>query len=302
MVHLAPRRRPPAFVERVGVASSLVVAAVVAIALAAPTVLERWAPVLLVSGFVLGLPHGAVDHLVPFWLRGRPVTVWLMATLLASVLHFGASDLMTTPHATSQRLRPVARQGIHVLARGGPILAGPLLFWPDATAAALSRLDPATSTTLHALTWPIAAVALGCVTTDVVLALRDHDVRSATDTVLIVALFTLAPPSAAFGVYFGAWHGARHTARLIESDPRNRIDLTHDRYAAPFLRFLRSAATPTLIALGTVTALVLVSARQTGLTRPMFLLLFALTVPHMLIVALMDRSTSPSPLPARTQP
>lgn len=301
-----------------GLASSLVVAATVTTSVAFPAVIDRWAPALLMVGFVLGLPHGAVDHLVPFWISGR-TSAWQMLALLAgylalavatwavlqgaaqvalplmllvSILHFGAGDLMTTSPAAGRNNWPPTRKVAHVIARGGPILAGPLVFWPRATSAAIFELDPGTVHTLHTLTWPIAIIVAACVVLDTTFSSRARDRRSAIDTMLIAMLFGLTPPTAAFGVYFGAWHGTRHTARLIESDPRNTADLAHHHYLRPLLRFLRSALIPSLVALGVVTALLLVTQNQTELTRPVFLLLFSLTIPHMVIVALMDRATS----------
>ena len=42
----------------------------------------QYAP-FVVSALLLGLPHGAVDHFVPFWVTGRPITAGRMAGIVA---------------------------------------------------------------------------------------------------------------------------------------------------------------------------------------------------------------------------
>lgn len=107
----------------------------------------------------------------------------------------------------------------------------------------------------------------------------------------MACLFAAVPPLAAFGVYFGAWHGLRHTARLIVRDPRNGADLAAGRLLRPLRRFGVAAAVPTLVAAGSAAGLFFVAGRHTDLTGTVFTALLALTVPHLVVVAVFDLAT-----------
>ena len=302
--------------------STTVVAAAVARGLLAPSVLGQHQLLVLVVGFLIGLPHGAVDHLVPFWTgwlqrRPRPMLgvllgyvsvaavtgaglywagpVVLPLLLVVSVLHFGAGDVMAE-HDERPVARPRSRRPswpgllVAVLARGAPVVAGPLLAWPDQTMQALAavRLQvDGPGATARVL---LGAVVVACVLWTALVALRAQGRLAAVEVVLLPVLFVALPPLAAFGVYFGAWHGLRHTARLMDRDPRNDADLAAGCLLRPLRRFLVSAALPTLVAGASTTALFAVADHRTDLTGIVFTVLLALTVPHLVMVAILDLS------------
>ncbi|WP_018334078.1 Brp/Blh family beta-carotene 15,15'-dioxygenase [Actinomycetospora chiangmaiensis] len=120
---------------------------------------------------------------------------------------------------------------------------------------------------------------------------------AAGELALLTALFLVVPPLAAFGLYFGAWHGLRHLARLVALDPANAADLGQRRLARPVGRVLRQAALPTtavLAALGVLLAVPGLAGRAVeGLVPAGLALVLALTVPHMAVVAVMDRRQRP---------
>ena len=289
--------------------------AAIGVGLAVPSVFGRHQLVVLVVGFLLGLPHGAVDHLVPFWTGWvkRSVITWavvllgyvsaaaltwaglywagsvvLPVLLVVSVLHFGAGDLMADrdEQVAGFSSMPVMIAG--VLARGGPVVAGPLLFWPDQAAQALSTLQLDFSMPSPWARLLLAVVVAGCVLGSAAVGLRTGNRWSALEVVVLAVVFVVLPPLAAFGIYFGAWHALRHTARLVVRDPRNAADLAVDRLFRPVRRFLASAALPTLVAAGSAAALVVTAGRHTDLTGTLFTVLLALTVPHLVVVAALD--------------
>ncbi len=266
------------------------------------------------AGFLLGLPHGAVDHLIPLrhgWVRRGPVglagvvvayvalaalayaglrfagPVVLPVLLAVSVLHFGYADLETA--GADRRPRGLARL-LEAAGRGGAVLAGPLLAWPGPTGAALATvgLGVAPSRTTGIV---VAVVLLGVALVAAVQSLRRRSPADAVEVVLLVALFVVLPPLAAFGVYFGLWHGLRHTARLVADDPAGAADLVAGRLLRPLGRFVVAAALPSLAALTTVLVLVRLAADRADLVGPVFAALLALTVPHVVVVALWDHQT-----------
>jgi Brp/Blh family beta-carotene 15,15'-monooxygenase len=177
---------------------------------------------------------------------------------------------------------------VAVVARGGPVVAGPLLVWPEQAGRALAavQLDFTMPTVWVRLL--LAGVVAGCVVASAITSLRTRQRRSAVEVVLLAMLFVALPPLAAFGIYFGAWHGLRHTARLVARDPRNHADLAAGRLLRPLRRFGVSAALPTLVAGVSAAALVVVAGQHTGLTGTVFTVLLALTVPHLVVVAALD--------------
>ncbi|WP_141849893.1 beta-carotene 15,15'-dioxygenase, Brp/Blh family [Lapillicoccus jejuensis] len=362
------------------------VAATVVIAAAAPHGVAAVAPEILVVGFLLGLPHGAVDHLVPFWTAtpgklgnnppadaatatvtasvpldrrdgrrsgGSPpwrtllrrtllprtwscwmphvllglllagylavaVTTWwglrevgsllLPILLVLSVLHFGLGDVMAG--AAADGAGPRGRHGrcsgwrrrfataaalvvvmCDVVSHGAFVVTGPLLFWPV-------QADPALTTIAPHLTPPrpstreaffIAALCATAVST--LIAARRRRWLAALEAPLLGALFAVAPPMVAFGVYFGAWHGLRHTARMIAVDPANGRDLAAGRLVQPIIRFVRQATLPSLVALTMIVIVYVIAYQHQGLVGPVVAGLLALTVPHLIIVAWMDIRT-----------
>jgi beta-carotene 15,15'-dioxygenase len=307
--------------ERVGVTaaaatvSTAVAAAAVVAGVVAPGATAAAAPALFVAGFLVGLPHGAVDHLVPGWVgltRGGPRTMvailaaylaaavgaWtaltlagpvaVLALLALSVLHFGLGDVMADP-AVAPGLRGSSAAAA-VLARGGAVVVLPVARWPAQTDRVLGALDPRVPALLGPGTRAaLLGVLLGCALVAVVDALRRRRNRDAAEIAVLLALFAVVPPIAAFGVYFGGWHALRHTARLLAADPANADDLAAGHWRRPLGRFARAAAAPTAAVLTALAGLLLLAARP-GLLVPVLTVLLALTVPHVVVVAVLDHA------------
>ena len=324
--------RPVRWATRLSVA---VAGSAVVLGVLAPSLLLRHQLLILVLGFLVGLPHGAVDHLVPFWtgwVRRRAVSMlavllgyvsvavltwaglrWagpvvLPLLLVVSVVHFGSGDLMAR-RDEEPTSRPLSGTGlvVAVLARGGPVVAGPLLVWPEQADQALAAVQLTFAMPAPWVRTTVALVVAACVVATALAGLRSGQPGAASEVVLLALLFVAVPPLAAFGIYFGAWHGLRHTARLIARDPRNDADLAAGRLLRPLRRFGVSAALPTLVAGASAAALVVVAGQRAGLTGTVFTVLLALTVPHLVVVAALDltglrpRHPRPRASAARTQ-
>lgn len=300
--------------ERARVLSLAVVVALPVIALFSSALEGPIGWVVLAAGLLVGLPHGAVDHLVPGWTLGRPLPARTFAVvvvayvavaaaafalfvfqpvlaaglfLVVSVGHFGAGDVEVHEAHTGRGLRgrPVA-----MLAFGLPSIALPIALHPAAVTPVLVGLAPS----LTALTTPgvrtaLLAVTLLAVVATVGVALADGRRRIVVDLLVLVALFAVAPPLIAFAAYFGCWHAARHIARLLALDPRNRDDLERRRLGGPLLRFAGSAAGPTAISVAVLAGLWWGAGGIQGLVAAHLGLLLALTMPHVAVVSWLDR-------------
>jgi Brp/Blh family beta-carotene 15,15'-monooxygenase len=271
--------------------------------------------VVLAGGLLVGLPHGAVDHLVPEWLLGQRLSVgqaaagltvyvgmaagffWLLRVaplpsaslfLLVSAAHFGAGDVEF--HALRRAETPRYRL-IAVAAFGLPPVALPIAVHAAQVEPVLTALAPG----LGALVAPevrllLLAVTLVSVIVTIAPAWRAGDRRVVLDLVVLVTVFVIAPPLVAFAAYFGFWHAARHIARLLSLDPRNAGDLATGSIARPLLRFARLAAWPTAASLAVLGGLWWGAGGAQGLVSAHLGLLAALTMPHVAVVSWLDRA------------
>lgn len=296
--------------------SMVVAGAAVALGAIAPGVTQHLAVGVLVVGAALGLPHGAVDHLVPFWRRWvdrgpRDLAVVLGAyvalaglalvvlrltgaagllTLLGlSVLHFGLGDVLPE---LARRTRGSAARATEIVcrtvARGGSVVVVPLVCWPDQTSRLLGEVAGSPVVVPDPVRWVLATALGACVVVSATLAVGRRQVRLSLEDVLVPTLFVVVPPLAAFGVYFGGWHALRHTARMILEQPASSDDLRHRRVLLPVLRFLGAAALPSLAAAATIVVLAASVAGGRTAVGEGFTVVLALTVPHLLVVFALD--------------
>ena len=142
------------------------------------------------------------------------------------------------------------------------------------------------------------AVALGLGVADFALANRRARTRwlNLAEGASLLVFFGALPALASVGLYFAFWHGLRHIQRLLIVE------------GWTWTRFVRRAWPNTLGALVLLAALALVvrpgAADGHRLVSVYLALIAALTVPHALVVAMLDaragfwnRSGADSPLP-----
>nr|WP_279591136.1 Brp/Blh family beta-carotene 15,15'-dioxygenase [Modestobacter marinus] len=275
----------------------------------------------MAAGVLLGLPHGAVDHLVPDWVAGRPgrvlrpgVLVGYAATALialgallvapvasllvlfaVSAVHFGMGEVAFDAERSGTSWRPAWRDLAPVVGLGGLPVAVPLARWPEEADRVLAALSPGLPALLTPGVRQAALAVVGVAVLVTVLGALVHGRPGwAGEAVLLSALFLLVPPAAAFGAYFGGWHAVRHIGRLLVLDPRNGEDLAAGRLGAPLRRYAAAAAAPTAVALAGI-ALLVAGAQRPDWTAGALAVLLGLTVPHMAVVALLDRRAPSRP-------
>lgn len=301
--------------------ATLAVAALAPAAALAPQTMAVAAPVVLTLAVLVGLPHGAVDLAQPDLGSGPARTRalvglgylaafaaaiaawwrWPLTTLLAllalSVVHFGTADDViarwrtgTTP-ARWHRL-------VRVLALGGIPVVAPFALHPAEIAPLVAHLAPGGLPLLHQAAVVAGGVVAVAAVTTTVLAWRGGDRPGAAEPVLLTALFVLVPALVAFALYFGLWHSLRHVARILGADlAAHRLPPSTRALSGAVARFARMALLPTLIAVATLAALVVVTG--SGALVAVLVLVLSLTVPHAAVVAWQDvhlrLRTAPSP-------
>lgn len=261
--------------------------------------------VLALVALVLGVPHGAVDHLTlarPLRPRTRALgaaayvgTAAIAAALVLlapapafvvvlalSVWHFGSGDVEAGRELRGAQEQPRAVRGAHLLALGAVPVLLPLT--SPAALATVAALEPRLVPVLGTWTTELVRAAVLVLSATVLAALIAMRRRAeAAELASLVAVALAAPPLVAFAVYFAAWHALRHTLRLAVVD--GRVDRGRLRVV------VRDGAPALLVAAVLVLAALVVGGTSVAPAALWTVLaaVWGLTVPHMLLVSAFDR-------------
>ena len=272
-----------------------------------------WQLVLATIALAIGIPHGALDHLVTLP-KSAPIrmalfiilyvaiallaiyailrwNVWgFILVVLMSAIHFGIGDAAFLSEKDSLTDNSRIPAWMYAPAAGLLPVAIPLV--NSRSTDALEKVNPALINWHSGFTTEIL-MAVAVITTLSLLALLQRKrYRDALDILLLAALASFAPPLVAFAVYFGCWHAMRHTARLTSLLPNSESAYLRGRPGQAFA----AAVIPGLPALiGTfIFVIVLAGFSQQDLSDKFLWLtlvtIWALTVPHMIVTARLDRA------------
>ena len=272
-----------------------------------------WQLVLATIALAIGIPHGALDHLVTLP-KAAPIrmvlfiilyvaiallaiyailrwNVWgFIFVVIMSATHFGIGDAAFLSEKDSLDGSSRIRAWFYAPAAGLLPVAIPLV--NSRSTDALEKVNPALINWHSGFTTEIL-MAVAVVTTLCLLALLQRKrYRDALDLLLLAALASFAPPLVAFAVYFGCWHAMRHTARLTSLLPNSESAYLRGRPGQAFA----AAVIPGLPALvGTLIFVVILAGFSQQDLSDKFLWLtlvtiWALTVPHMIVTARLDRA------------
>lgn len=294
----------------------------------------RYVPFALSLVF-FGLPHGAVDHLVPGRLSSRGVLaesitrvvvlylalgalylgLWFASPTVAFIFfvvltwfHWGQGDLyFLTALEREVSSIPVLLKALTVCVRGGMPMLVPLLAFPEVYRGVAGSLLGLFQDDVARLAWVFSPAFRGVVGVGFFLVVLvtlywryrvsvHHDRPAwrleAAETSLLAAYFAAVPPVLALGLYFCLWHSPRHVARLMLLDHGSAAALEKGRIDAAFAAFARDAAPLTVVALVLLVGLYfLVSGGvegAAGLLAVYLVLISTLTLPHVVVVSLMD--------------
>ncbi|MFM8841785.1 MAG: Brp/Blh family beta-carotene 15,15'-dioxygenase [Actinomycetota bacterium] len=274
-----------------------------------------WQVVVALLALAVGIPHGALDHLVTLP-RSQPIkmalfiAVYVAIALIAvwailewnvygfyvvvamSALHFGIGDaayLAERDRILGRDRSPRPTQILYALAGGVTPVLIPLV--NERSSQALAAVNPALVDWDGGFADAFYWIAIALLVTAIVAQLVSRRERDALDLILLGLLAILTPPLIAFAVYFGTWHAMRHTARLTLNLTKSQHAYENDDARGA----LRSAVIPGIPALiGTLfVAAGLVLFGENNFTDDFLWLLlvviWALTVPHMMVTAKLDR-------------
>jgi Brp/Blh family beta-carotene 15,15'-monooxygenase len=272
-----------------------------------------WQVVIALIALAIGIPHGALDHLVTlprssFKKMALFITLYVAVAVIAvvailtwnvvgfilvvimSAVHFGIGDaafISEIDRRSEEKKR--FQKYLYATAAGTLPVVIPLV--SDKSTSALEKVNPALVDWHQGLNndlmlWVMLITAFALLR----LVQRRRD-GEAIDLVLLYLLAVTAPPLVAFAVYFGCWHAMRHTARLTLTLPSSQEAFTKGSAKGAFIRAVLPG-TPALVGTFVIAALI-VLLRGDSLDDQFLwvslVVVWALTVPHMAVTARLDR-------------
>jgi len=272
-----------------------------------------WQVAIAVTALALGIPHGALDHLVTLP-KSKPLVMALFIfiyvlvavvaviailkfnvlgfifVLLMSATHFGIGDtaFINEMDRRGGRKKALPRTIYAVAAGATPVLI-PLV--NSASTDALAQVNPALIDWHQGFDQEILYGVTGFALIAIVTLFLSHRKRESLDIALLLALALIAPPLIAFAVYFGCWHAMRHTARLtLNLESSQRAFASGDSKKA----FTRAVIPGVPALVGTFLIAGVLALLDNQFNDDFFwmalVVVWALTVPHMAVTAKLDRS------------
>lgn len=275
-----------------------------------------WQVVIALIALAVGIPHGALDHLVTLPKSSfKKMTVFIIiyvaiavAAVLAilqwnvygfigvvvmSALHFGIGDTAFINELDRSQGRPHAKrvaQFFYALTAGSLPVVIPLTNSDSTSALSAVNKDlinwhggwDQELTTLVTVLYVLTVMSL-------VATARWRDL---VDINLLLVLSFFTPPLVAFAAYFGLWHAMRHTARLTLNLKSSQESIRMNKPGKAFTQ----AVLPGIPALvGTFIVSFAIALLTPGKISDEYLWLslvvvWALTVPHMMVTARLDKA------------
>ena len=226
---------------------------------------------------------------------GFVISIWNLVgfqlILVISALHFGFGDgAFKSEWNESRGIAKDSFPKLCAYALPAGFLPVILPLTDPRALAALNRINPEIADWSGSLNQSLRNLTLALALVGFLFLLLIKNFQSSIDLLLLITLSLLTPPLIAFAVYFGCWHAVRHTARLVPKLPK-AISFAHSGNS--FKAFL-SAVIPGLYAVvGSIfMAFGLMVFRpeyfDTGLLWTVLVIIWALTIPHMLTTAKFD--------------
>lgn len=272
-----------------------------------------WQVVIALVALAIGIPHGALDHLVTLPRSSIKkmalfITIYVAVAILAvillltwnvigfifvvvmSAIHFGIGDAAFISEIDRRRENGKRFQKyLYAIAAGSLPVLIPLV--NEKSDAALERINPKLLNWHQGLGNDLLLWTMLITAITLLLLIQKRREAEAIDLVLLYLLAVTAPPLIAFAIYFGCWHAMRHTARLTLTLPSSQAAFTEASAKRAFFRAVLPG-TPALIGTFLVAALIVLFRGDSLDDQFLWITLvvvWALTVPHMAVTARLDR-------------
>ena len=271
-----------------------------------------WQVAIALFALAVGIPHGALDHFVTVPRTNKKImfifiSIYVLVACVAvlailkwnvlgfqivvlmSLVHFGVGDsaflneLDRLKGKTSSHLPTT----FVVLAFGSIPVVMPLI--NSSSTSALSQVNTNLINWHQGFDQGLRSVVLALFIVALVALVVTKRFRDVIDLFLLAALAVLTPPLIAFAVYFGCWHAMRHTARLTLVLPESLSAYEQGKALKAFWSAVLPG-TPALIGSFLVAAgLWIYGEVDKSFFWFVLTIVWALTVPHMIVTAKLDR-------------
>ena len=267
---------------------------------------------LAIVALAIGIPHGAVDHLITLpslttvqriafmtsYLALVGLVIWAILSanvlgfqlvVLMSAIHFGLGDAAFVSELSTRKseTRPFPKLPFAIASGFTPVVI-PLV--SAQSTQALEAVNPSLVDWSMG-TAPFLFVAMTSISSGAIIwMLIAKRYQEAIDLALLLALALIAPPLLAFAIYFGLWHAMRHTARVSLELRKSQAAHSEGRAAKAFWQAVLAGIPALILVLGFVVYLALTTG--TNLSQELLwyglVVVWALTVPHMLLTLRLD--------------
>ena len=272
-----------------------------------------WQVIVALIALAVGIPHGALDHLVTlprasakkmalFILIYIAVAALAVVALLTwnvagfifvvamSAVHFGIGDAAFISEIDRRSIEPKKfAKYLYASVAGTLPVVIPLV--NEKSTSALEKVNPVLVNWHQGLNYDLQLWVMILTAVALLRLVQKRRDGEAIDLVLLYLLAVTAPPLVAFAVYFGCWHAMRHTARLTLTLPSSQAAFTEGSARGAFIKAVLPG-TPALIGTFVIAALI-VLLRGDSLDDQFLwvclVVVWALTVPHMAVTARLDR-------------
>jgi Brp/Blh family beta-carotene 15,15'-monooxygenase len=273
----------------------------------------QWQVVIAIAALAIGIPHGALDHLVTLP-KSRPLVmagfisayvliaivaviailesnvIGFIFVLVMSAVHFGIGDAAFISEL--DRRQPVAvrlPRAIYALSSGSIPVLIPLV--NSASTDALAQVNPSLIDWHQGYDQEILTVVITIACISIARLIVRKRIREAVDIGLLLALALLTPPLIAFALYFGCWHAMRHTARLTLSLESSQRAYESGNIRSAFLKAVIPGI-PALVGTFFIAAILAIGGQEFSddFFWMALVVVWALTVPHMAVTAKLDRN------------
>jgi Brp/Blh family beta-carotene 15,15'-monooxygenase len=273
--------------------------------------------VVALAALLIGIPHGAIDHLISIpaqprsrffafiiiyiiiavaagWFIARWNVLGFQCVVVMSALHFGYGDASFRNEendAKSIERNSFPIESAYALPAGFIPVVLPLT--DHRTLSALTRIHPALQSWAGTWVHSVRFVTLASAVVGLVALLVAKRFSLCIDLILLTALALIAPPLIAFATYFGLWHALRHTARLVSKLPAADGLARAGSWKGAILGAIRPGLYAVFGTLAIATILMVKSPGQfsSSLLWSTLVIIWALTVPHMASTARFDWKT-----------
>jgi Brp/Blh family beta-carotene 15,15'-monooxygenase len=209
--------------------------------------------------------------------------------VLMSLVHFGVGDsaFLNELDRLKGKISSHLPTTFVVLAFGSIPVVMPLI--NSSSTSALSQVNTNLINWHQGFDQALRSVVLALFIVALVALVVTKRFRDVIDLLLLAALAVLTPPLIAFAVYFGCWHAMRHTARLTLVLPESLSAYEQGNALKAFWSAVLPG-TPALIGSFLVAAgLWIYGEVDKSFFWFVLMIVWALTVPHMIVTAKLDR-------------